>query len=655
MRTNLTLLSLTFLATAAQAQNSCSTALPITPGTYTVAAVNGPEIPVPICAPNGVGALHTEWYSYTPDADYSLTVSTDLPQNAGRDTRFHIYEGACGSLDCVGGADDAGSNTLASATVQVSGGITYRIAFDDRWSALGFDFTLSVGPPVVTQISFSPVNITVSGSTYGAVDMTGDHLDDVVSVTATNVNINRQTATGFSVQNIATPQADFPASWSMAVGDIDGNGWNDLQYGAGSGVTFMLATDDGTGFVEQSFAQYVFSQRGNFIDINNDGDLDAFMCHDVAANVFFMNDGTGTLSFNQGGLGETCGNYGSIWVDYDGDHDQDLFVAKCGCDPVDILYRNNGDGTFTNVAGALGFADTHQSWSSAWGDFDNDGDMDVLVGSSSSPVHKLMRNNGNGTFTNITAGSGFDVMTGTSIEWTSHDFNNDGYLDILGGGAMMLSNGDLTWTALPGAPGNGPIGDLNNDGFLDVVAGNIIRMNSGNTNKWLKVVPIGTVSNLNGIGARIEVTSALGTQMREIRSGDGFRYMSSLNAHFGLGSDTQIEQVRVIWPSGIIDIVENPSVNTTLEVVEGTFNVGMSTREEAALEIFPNPATEVLYVRGATAAGPVPVTVTDLTGKQALATMLRNGQIDVGGLRPGIYLLRADLPTGPVTRRFVRE
>jgi hypothetical protein len=653
MRTNLTLLSLTFLAAAAQAQNSCSTALPITPGTYTVEAVNGPEIPAPICAPNGVGALRTEWYSYTPDADYSLTVSTDLPQNAGRDTRFHIYEGACGALDCVGGADDAGSNTLAAATVQVSGGITYRIAFDDRWSALGFDFTLSVGPPVVTQISFSPVNITVSGSTYGAVDMTGDHLDDVVSVTATNVNINRQTATGFSIQNIATPQADFPASWSMAVGDIDGNGWNDLQYGAGSGVTFMLATDDGTGFAEQSFTEYVFSQRGNFIDINNDGDLDAFMCHDVDANVFFMNDGTGTLSFNQGGLGETCGNYGSIWVDYDGDHDQDLFVAKCGCDPVDILYRNNGDGTFTNVASPLGFADNHQSWSSAWGDFDNDGDMDVLVGSSSSPVHKLMRNNGNGTFTNITAGSGFDVLTGTSIEWTTHDFNNDGYLDILGGGAMMLSNGDLTWTALPGAPGNGPIGDLNNDGFLDIVAGNIIRMNSGNTNKWLKVVPIGVVSNLNGIGARIEVTSALGTQMREIRSGDGFRYMSSLNAHFGLGSDTQIGQVRVIWPSGIIDIVENPSVNTTLEVVEGTFNVGMSTREEAALEIFPNPATQVLYVRGAT--GPVPVTVTDLSGKQALATVLRNGQIDVGGLCPGIYLLRADLPTGPVTRRFVRE
>ena len=655
MRTTGTLIALLAVAASAQAQNSCSTALPITPGTYTVDAVNGPEIPVPICAPNGFGALHTEWYSYTPDADYSLTVSTDLPQNAGKDTRFHIYEGVCGALECAGGSDDVGSNTLASATVQVSGGITYRIAFDDRWSAEGFDFTLSVGPPVVTQISFSSVTITTSGSTYGAADMTGDYLDDVISVSATNVNINRQTGTGFTVQNIVTPQADFPASWSMAVGDIDNNGWNDLQYGAGSGVTYMLRTDDGTGFEEQSFQEYVFSQRGNFIDINNDGNLDGFMCHDVDANVFFLNDGDGNLSFNQGGLGETCGNYGSIWVDYEGDGDQDLFVAKCGCDPVDILYRNNGDGTFTNVAGTLGFADSHQSWSSAWGDFDNDGDMDVLVGSSSSPTHKLMRNNGNGTFTNVTAGSGFDVMTGTSIEWTTHDFNNDGYLDILGGGAMMLSNGDFTWSPLAGAPGNGPIGDLNNDGFLDIVAGNIVRMNSGNSNKWLTVVPIGTVSNRNGIGARVEVTSAMGTQIREIRSGDGFRYMSSLNAHFGLGSDAQIEQVRIIWPSGIIDIVENPSVNSVIQVVEGTFNVGVAQNVNDALKLYPNPVTNVLYVRGLTALGQVPVTITDLAGKQAMATVLRNEQVDVSTLTPGIYLLRADLPTGSVTRRFVRE
>jgi hypothetical protein len=64
------------------------------------------------------------------------------------------------------------------------------------------------------------------------------------------------------------------------------------------------------------------------------------------------------------------------------------------------------------------------------------------------------------------------------------------------------------------------------------------------------------VSNRNGIGARVEVTSAMGTQIREIRSGDGFRYMSSLNAHFGLGSDTHVDQVTVYWPSGLVNVVQ---------------------------------------------------------------------------------------------------
>lgn len=656
MRKTCTLFILSAIGSlSAAAQNSCSSSLPVPVGTHTVDAVNGPEIPVPLCGTNGAGALHTEWYSYTPDQDYSLTITTDLPQNGAGDTRFNVYKGACGQLDCVGGADDQGGNTLASATVQVSGGITYRIAFDDRWSPDGFDFQLSESDPVVTEFSFIPTTISTSGSVYGAVDMTGDQLDDVVGVTATNVNINKQLASGgFTVMNITTPQADFPASWSMAAGDLNADGYNDLEYGGNGGVTFMLSANGGTSFTESSGAQYVFSQRSNMVDINNDGHLDGFMCHDTQANVYYLNDGNGNLTFYQGGLGETCGNYGAVWIDYDGDHDIDMFVAKCGCDPVDILYRNNGDGTYTNVAPALALSDNHSSWSSAWADYDNDGDMDLFIGSSGSPNSKLMRNDG-GSFTNVTTGSGFDTYTNTDNEWTCHDFNNDGYVDILGAGAMLMNNGDMTFTPNYDAPDNGPIGDLNNDGFLDIVAGNIIQMNSGNTNKYLVVKLNGTASNKNGIGARIEVASPSFTQIRDVKSGDGFRYMSTLNAHFGLGTDATVNQVTVYWPSGVVDVVENVAANSSLEITEGTFSTGVVDAAKGEFSLFPNPAQDILYVRSDNDLANQSANVFDIAGQRVLTGTLRNDQLDITSLKSGVYMLRLQVSGRQLQQRFVKR
>ena len=374
-------------------------------------------------------------------------------------------------------------------------------------------------------------------------------------------------------------------------------------------------------------------------------------------------DKRAALIVAQGGLGDQPdgGNYGSIWIDYNNDGNLDMFIAKCrgGNSPasIDELWRNNGDGTFTNVAStANGLADFQQSWSSAWADFDNDGDMDVMIGASSfsGGGHKLMRNDGT-TFTNITAGSGFDLFNGTSIEFIARDFDNDGYVDVLGGGGLMHNNGDMTFTLTTVPCSNGPTGDVNNDGFVDVQNNNTVYLNAGNENNWVKVITQGTLSNKNGIGARVEVTTPAGTQIRDIVSGDGFRYMSTLTAMFGLGTQESITSITVRWPSGLVDVVNNPDINSTITIVENGTTTGVSSVPATALSLFPSPAHNTLHITGPRDLAGSRITILDATGKTVALVPAVQGAIDVESLMPGLYMLRIEGPSGTATGKFIKE
>jgi hypothetical protein len=666
MKKLLLVVSFCLPAMAVLAQNDCASAMSITASTYVVSAVDGSQVPLPLCVGSDP-ATAGKWYAYTPGADYSLTVTTDLPVNAGKDTRLHVYMGSCANLVCVAGDDDSGSGWLAVATFNVYAGTTYYIAFDDAWDASGFVFQLQEAPPTQELLSFTQMTLPVVGQVKCVVDMNGDFLDDVVRVTASSITILHQQPApqgGFAATVIPTETAAHTPSWSIAAGDVTGNGYNDLLYGGGSGTSFMIANNNGTAFTQQTGPEYVFSQRTNFIDINNDGHLDAFVCHDVQPNVYYINDGAGTLVFNQGGLGDTPdgGNYGSIWVDYDNDGDMDLFLAKCrggnSVANINQMHRNNGDGTFTEVGAMLGLDDNIQTWSAAWGDFDNDGDMDVMIGAYSfvNGGHKLLRNDGDGVFTDVTAGSGFDQIPQTGIENITHDFNNDGYLDIFGAGnVIMVNNGDFTFTPSPAPMNHGPVGDLNNDGFLDIVNNNIAYMNVPNNNNYVKFNVIGSVSNYNGIGARVMVTSALGTQIREVRSGEGFANMSSLNIHFGLGQDTEIDEVRIIWPSGVVDVLYGQSVNSTITVLEGsTGTVGIGELEVVAVDVYPSPADNILFVRSGGSTGNLPAWIFDMGGRMVVQKPIINGQVDVSGLAPGTYLLHMVVDGELARRKFTK-
>ena len=512
------------------------------------------------------------------------------------------------------------------------------------------------------SITFSTEVIGTTGGQHAAVDMNGDYLDDIVSVTNTNIQVFEQlSGGGFNEENYTTTPADYGASWSFAAADYDSNGFTDLLYGAGSGVTFMRANATGDAFTEVSGPEYVFSQRSNFVDINNDGHLDAFVCHDVEPNVYYINDGDGNLEFIQGGLGDypSGGNYGSIWVDYDSDGDVDLFIAKCGGEPArrtNQLHINNGDGTFTEDAAGAGLADPMQTWSSAWGDYDNDGDMDVFVGASTGS-HKLMQNEGDGTFIDVTASSNVGALGSTGIENVTHDIDNDGNLDIISHGNILLGNGDMTFGNPIGgelAGNTGSIGDLNDDGFLDAFSGSTIYWNDANANNWLKINTVGTVSNLNGIGARVIIETPSGTQIRDVRAGEGFSYASSLNTHFGIGVDSSISSVTVIWPSGIVNVVNDPAINTTISIIEEDI-LGIDETLTNNLIVYPNPAQDQLFLSYSEDIQNAIYIIYDSNGRRISSKIISEKTIDVSSLAAGTYFLRVVDEGVLQTQKFIKR
>lgn len=643
------------LALAVNAQTSCDNALPLTLGVHAATYVPDGVLSLPDCIAYGPGATNALWYTYTSPATQTLIVTSNVPGYAPVDTRMYMYTGTCGSLTCFNADDDSGGNLTSSITFTAQQNTTYYIVFDNYWVPDNFHF--SIDEPRTPQYPIFSAQMLGFGNVLAVADLNGDYLDDLISPAPSGVDVLLQSpnGNGFSTKFLPSPPVTYMPSWSMAAGDFDKNGYNDLLYGSGSGATLLLADDDGLSYNKQHVTpQFVFSQRTNFVDIDNDGNLDAFVCHDVEPNVYFKNDGSGGFSFHQGGLGDVAngGNYGSIWIDYNNDGRLDLFIAKCrggnNVAAVDELHRNNGDGTFTNVAAEAGLADYHQSWSSAWGDFDNDGDMDVMIGASSNTngSHKLMKNNGDGTFTNVTAGSGYDTTSMLNIEHVAHDFNNDGWVDILSYRTLMINNGDMTFTPIQIPASNGPIGDLNNDGFLDIFNGNSIYFNNDNGNHWLKVHLKGVQSNANGIGARIELYGQAprwNKQIRDVKSGDGFKYMSSLNTHFGIGSLGAIDTVIVKWPSGTVDVIENPTIDTALFVEEGS-TLGLNKAQKETFVLYPNPAKEVLNIKATNQFNATSATLYTLDGKLLGTEKIQSGSIKVGHLQKGIYLitLKAD-------------
>ena len=410
------------------------------------------------------------------------------------------------------------------------------------------------------------------------VDVNNDYLDDIVRVGEKGVFIDYQQKDNSFLRRQLNFSVHSTPSWSICAGDLDNNSYNDFLFAGSSLVSFVIANSNATDYSENVMPGLIESQRSTIADINNDGWLDAFVCHESGQSIPYRNLGDGMMIPDSNLIitSNLVGNYAALWLDYDVDGDIDLYISKCweSALPGDsirtnLMYRNNSDGTFTEVAGQLGLNDNAQTWSTAFEDFDNDGDLDAFI-INHDFANRLMRNNGDGTFTDVIHGSGIDSLDLIGYEAQAADFNNDGFIDLftdltIG---LYLCHGDMTFTGqdIPFSPGG--IGDVNNDGALDVMQDNKLWINNGNENHWVKINLYGIISNHNGIGARIELYGDWGIQVREVRSGEGYSPMNTLTKHFGLGNFDFIDSLIVRWPSGIISKLNNLKSDTSYLIPE---------------------------------------------------------------------------------------
>lgn len=308
---------------------------------------------------------------------------------------------------------------------------------------------------------------------------------------------------------------------------------------------------------------------------------------------------------------DDSGNYGTTWTDYDNDNDLDFYVSKCRqvtSDPLldmrkhDVLHINDGtyhfNSDFNDLNTSVNDIDSllidficpdhgTQTWTTNFGDFDNDGDFD-FIRTSYTEISELWENDGTGHFTNITAASGFNIGTTFEIESQLEDFDNDGFLDIILTGSrdiMFHNNGNMTFTIFddnifPDQLGSFATGDLNHDGFIDVYGvyntiytnptsiDDVIYLNNGNNNHWLTFNLVGTVSNHDAIGTKVTIYTALGTQVREARAGESYGTENTFNVHFGLGSHTTIDSAIIRYPSGITNKLFNLTADQFITNIE---------------------------------------------------------------------------------------
>jgi hypothetical protein len=328
-------------------------------------------------------------------------------------------------------------------------------------------------------------------------------------------------------------------------------------------------------------------------------------------NILYRNNGDGTftdVSIPSGVTQYIGKGMGLALADYDGDGFVDVFISNDTYQ--NFLLHNNGDGTFSDAAMLAGvqYNESGKNMAGMGADFrdiDNDGKPDIFQTAMFGDSFQLYHNAGGGQFQDVSGESGITRSTSRLTGWSIgiFDFDNDGQKDIFTANAEILDNsmeilhrpfplanalfrnrGNLVFEDVsastgdafsrPAAHRGAAFGDFNNDGKIDIAVSVIngpaqLFINRSEThNHWILLKLVGTKSNRDGLGARIKLTTALGTQYNQATTAVGYNSSSDKRVHFGLGSATTIDKIEVSWPSGIHQILTNVKPDQVRTITE---------------------------------------------------------------------------------------
>ncbi|GEM_PF-935922 len=515
----------------------------------------------------------------------------------------------------------------------------------------------------------------------------------------------------------------------VAIGDLDNDGFPDViiatadtavggggikVYHNNGGVSFTdITASTGINFVSSGLKCIIIG------DFNNDGLRDVYITSWYSGNRLYKNNGNGTFTNITATAGVDVPNHyqSSVasWFDFNNDGYLDLYVANyggiegCG-DEFNILFKNNGNGTFSDVTSAAGVADSSMKKPLAivCFDYNYDGWQDIMIANDKGQRPTLFKNNGNSTFTDVTLTCGvMCICDGMGL--TLGDINHSGNLSVymsnnINGNFLFRNNGNGTFTNISGPSGiqmnkncwganffdydnegwdglfvtaslgidmcdayfknnhnntftnvvsgvglvdscqshGSAVCDFNNDGYPDLFVTEIdsnvhVYKNNGGTNHWIKFKCTGTISNKDAIGTSLTIYYAGTVHKKAILGGNSFLSCDDVVQLFGLGTATGIDSVRINWTNGMTETAYNLAADRIYYAVEGSGIIGIQNISSQVPKSFnlaqnyPNPFNPSTKIQFSLPENEfVNIKVYDITGREVTTLVNQN-------LRAGVY------------------